>query len=107
LKQGWRSALSLGLNGDYVDLLGNYISSLRNGHIILPDREDELVWQKEPLGSYTPKFGYIALNIDPIQQNPRWWWKGLWKMKCPQKFKIYMCVALNNRIPTWDNLSRR
>jgi hypothetical protein len=105
--QGWRSVISLGLNGVYADLLRNYILALRRGHIRLTDREDELVWQKDPLGSYTPKSGYIALNIDPIQQNPRWWWKGLWKLKCPQKAKIYMWAALNNRIPTWDNLNRR
>jgi hypothetical protein len=104
--QGWRSDLSLGLNGASANLLETYISSLRRGHIRLSDKEDELVWKKDPLGSYTPKSGYIALNIDPIQQNPRWWWKGLWKLKCPQKSKIYMWAALNNRIPTWDNLSR-
>jgi hypothetical protein len=69
--------------------------------------EDELVWKKDPLGSYTPKFGYIALNIDLFQQNPSWWWRGLWKLKCPQKAKIFLWADLNDKIPTWDNLRRR
>jgi hypothetical protein len=42
-----------------------------------------------------------------LQQNPKWWWKGLWKQKCPQKAKIFMWAALNNRIPTWEALNKR
>ena len=56
----------LGLNGIYGDLLRIYIVTLRRGHIRLTDREDELVWQKYPIDSYTPKVGYIALNINPL-----------------------------------------
>jgi hypothetical protein len=47
------------------------------------------------------------LNIDLFQQNPSWWWRGLWKLKCPQKAKIFLWAALNDKIPTWDNLRRR
>jgi ribonuclease HI len=105
--QGWKNATLLGLNGIHADLMRNYIVALRRGHIRLTDRDDELVWKKDPIGFYTPKAGYIALNIDPLQQNPKWWWKGLWKMKCPQKAKIFMWAALNNRIPTWEVLIKR
>jgi hypothetical protein len=91
----------------YVDLMRSYIATLRRGHISLIDREDELVWQKYPLGFYTPKEGYIALNINSLQQNPKWWRKGLWKMKFPQKDKLFMWVALNNRISTWEIMNMR
>jgi len=80
------------------------IVALRRGHIRLKDREDELVWKKDPIGFYTLKSSYKAMNIDPLQQNPKWWWKGLWKMKCPQKSKIFMWATLNSQIPTWEVL---
>jgi hypothetical protein len=97
----------LGLNGNNVVLLENYISALRSGHIRLSDMEDELVWKKNHLGSYTPKFGYITLNMELLQQKPSWWWRGLRKLKFPPKAKIFLWAALNDKIPTWDNLSKR
>jgi hypothetical protein len=81
------------------------IATLKRSHIRLTNREDELVWKKDPLGYYTPKAGYIALNI-PLHQNPKWWWKGLWKQKFPKKAKIFMWTTLNNRIPTWEALNK-
>jgi hypothetical protein len=89
--QGWKNATLLGLNGIHAYLMTTYIVALRRGHIRITDKEDELVWKKDPIGFYTPKAGYIALNIDPLQQNPKWWWKGLWKLKFPSKRKnIYV-----------------
>lgn len=94
--QGWKNANLLGIVGIQAESLTNYIAALKRSHIRLTDREDELVWQKDPIGFYTPKSGYIALNINPMQQNPKWWWKGLWKLKCPQKAKNFMWATLNN-----------
>jgi hypothetical protein len=71
------------------------------------DREDELVWKKDPAGAYTPKLGYIALSLDLFQHQPIWWWKGLWKLKCPQKEKLFLWAALNQKIPTWEILQNR
>ena len=66
-----------------------------------------MVWQKDPSGIYTPKLGYIALSVDLFQQIPNWRWRGLWKLKCPQKAKIFLWAALNEKVPTWENLRKR
>jgi len=76
-QQGWRSASSLGLNGDLAILRGDYISVLWLGNIRVTDREGEMIWKKAPLGVYTPKLGYISLNINLLQQDPYQWWSGL------------------------------
>jgi hypothetical protein len=87
----------LGLTGASATQYKNYIAALQVRHIRLIDREDELVWKKDPSGTYTPKLGYIALSLDLFQQHQIWWWKGLWKLKCPQKAKIFLWAALNGK----------
>jgi hypothetical protein len=66
--QGWKSVTDVGLIGALATQYKNYITTLQVGHIRLIDREDELVWQKDPSGTYTPKLGYIALSMDLFQQ---------------------------------------
>jgi hypothetical protein len=44
-------------------------------HIPLLDQVDELVWALDSLGIYTPKLGYIQLNIDLHLRDLNWWWK--------------------------------
>jgi hypothetical protein len=45
--------------------------------------------------------------IDLHNQEPVWWWKGLWKIKCPLKAHIFMWFLIKNKIPTWDRLKNR
>jgi hypothetical protein len=104
--QGWKRATDLGLTGAFATQYKNYIAALQVGHIRLIDREDKLVWQKDPSGAYTPKMSYIALSMDLFQQHQIWWWKGLWKLKCPQKAKIFLWAALNGKVPTWEILQK-
>jgi hypothetical protein len=76
-KQGWLRPKALGLIGNISLAWINYISTLESGHIMIFEREDELVWQKDPHGVYTPKMGYVSLSIDLMQMEPCWWWRGL------------------------------
>ena len=62
-----------------------FLGALKSAHICLTDREDELVWVHAPHGLYTPKMSYIQLNIDLQLRETQWWWKGVWKLKCPIK----------------------
>jgi hypothetical protein len=39
---------------------------------------------------YTPKLGYIELNIDLLQRESCWWWSRLSKINFPLKTKIYV-----------------
>ena len=61
----------------------------------------------DPGGNYTPKAGYICLSAEAEGREEIWWWKILWKLKCPAKTKLFMWCVLENRVPTWDVLQRR
>jgi len=84
-----------------------YVSALKATHVRIVDKEDELVWKHVQHDRYTLKMGYIQLNILVHQRDPLWWWKGLWKLKCPQKAKLFMWCVITNKIPTWNRMKRR
>jgi hypothetical protein len=88
--QAWKDAALLGLGDDQVILWEDYIRVLKVGHIHISKREDELVWQHNPLWVYTSKSGYTQLNIDLLQHEPSWWWKGVYKLKFPLKSCIFL-----------------
>jgi hypothetical protein len=85
----------------------NFTRALKQSHICLVDREDELVWALDPFGIYTPKMGYTQLNIELHLRVPEWWWKGLWKLCCPLKSKIFMWSLIAKKVPTWEVMRKR
>jgi hypothetical protein len=70
----------------------NTLELSKQGHIQLSDREDELVWKHNTHGIYFPKARYIQINIDILHQEPSWWWKGIWKIKCLLKACFFPVV---------------
>lgn len=56
---------------------------------------------------YTPKTTYLHLIFADILKAWPWWWKSIWKLKCPMKARVFMWCLLENKIPTWDNLQKR
>jgi len=73
----------------------------------LTDCVDELVWKCALHGAYTPNIGYIKLNIDPHARDPLWWWKGVWKARCPLKSHIFFWCMMEPKVPTWDTMKKR
>lgn len=104
--QYWRRANTLILDQYEEGVLDLYIRELVLAHIHLIDQEDELVWDLDPAGSYTPKAGYIKLSTEVDPREEVWWWRPLWKLKCPAKTKLFMWCVLENRVPTWDMLQK-
>jgi hypothetical protein len=92
--QGWKDAQALNLDDHLTVPWNAYIKALKIGHIRIKDQEDELVWKLSPFGVYTPKDGYSFLMINLLQQVPDWWWKGIWKSKCPLKERLFMWCLL-------------
>jgi len=105
--QHWRRAQDIGLDPPEADVFNNYINNLVQAHIQLNEHEDEMVWDLDPNGGYTPKVGYIKLSSIEEQREAEWWWKPLWKLNCPAKIKIFMWCAIEGKVPTWDILQRR
>jgi len=60
----------LGLREVFVVPWKNYIRALKIAHICIMDKEDERVWEHSPHGIYTPKLGYIQLNIEMYLREP-------------------------------------
>jgi hypothetical protein len=58
-------------------------------------------------GVYTPKDGYVQLSTKILQQDVKWWWRKIWKQRCPTKGKILVWSILENIIPTWENIQKR
>lgn len=71
------------------------------------DKVDELIWDYDLHGSYTPKLGYQRLIVDLLGRPTVWWWKRIWKFKCLAKTRLFMWCVLENKVPTWDVLQRR
>ena len=105
--QYWRRANSLGLGDRETAFLDQYVRELVRANILLSDQEDLLVWEADPEGVYTPKMGYLCLSVGVENRVDVWWWRSLWKLKCPAKTKLFMWCVLNNKVPTWDVLQKR
>ena len=84
-----------------------FIRQLRASNVRLNNREDKLIWDYHPSGCYTPKHGYIQLNVLDHNREMVWWWKQLWKLKCLGKEKLLFWAILENKAPTWDILKKR
>jgi len=86
MTQKWLSADTIGFT-DPLDIVAwnGYIATLKSSHVRLSAAADCLIWNLSKSGKYSPKEGYAELmnrEVDSI-----WWWKVIWKMKCPLKTK--------------------
>ena len=63
-----------------------YLAIPKSSHARLSNEDDALVWNLSKSGKYTPKEGYAQLMHREVEHI--WWWKVLWKLKCPLKIKI-------------------
>ena len=73
----------------------------------LSNDDDELVWNLSKSGKYTPKEGYVQLLLNRTKLEYSWWWKVLWKFKCPLKAKIFCWFLLSDKDFTWDVIVRK
>jgi hypothetical protein len=106
-QQGWKKGRNLELNEPQTIIWDRYILALRRENICLSEGEDELIWDGDPGGTYTPKEGYVQLSIALTQQEEKWWWRRLWKIKIPAKGKLLVWSILENKVPTWDILQKK
>ena len=108
MEQGWISADDLGLV-DYQDVScwNGYLAILKASHVRLTNAMDVLVWNQSKSGKYSPKDGYLQLILDRNEMEYSWWWKVLWKLKCPLKSKIFCWFLFSDKALTWDVMVRK
>ena len=101
MEQGWLSADILGLVDDQnITCWNGYLAILKSSHIRLSNEVDVLVWNQS-------KSGYLQLILDKNEVTIFWWWKLLWKLKCPLKSKKLCWFLFSGKALTWDVLCRK
>jgi hypothetical protein len=53
-------------------------------------------------GEYTMNLGYRE-KMEEEMEGKSWWSSVVWKLESPFRAKIFMWLALDNKILTWDN----
>ena len=84
-----------------------YFEALNHAQIKLRDGEDVLIWDANQTGKYNPKAVYLVLSADGVNRAEAWWWKYLWKIKCPPKCRLFVWCVIENKAPCWENLQKR
>lgn len=73
-------------------------------------RPDSWYWSKEKMGMYTVKSAYASIqdraNVNDLSDNSGLWRK-IWNLKIPGQVKVCVWRALNEALPTKDQLLRR
>ncbi|XP_019189514.1 PREDICTED: uncharacterized protein LOC109183941 [Ipomoea nil] len=72
---------------------------------VSPDYEDMWYWYGDPRGEYSVKEGYKAVMGNYSQPAGTFdKWNKLWSLKVPPKWKTFLWRALNDILPTTENL---
>eukprot|EP00253_Pinus_taeda_P007836 PITA_07836 len=105
--QAWKTGEDLDLNPVWWDEWQIFIQELSRSNVRIKDRPDQLVWAHADSGSYSPKAGYSFLMTKKGWEEPAWWAKPLWKLKCPKKSRLFFWCILKKKVPSWDILQAR
>ena len=85
--QQWLTAEFIGFTDPQeIAVWNGYIAILKASHVRFSNDDDALVWNLSKIGHYLPKEGYAQLMVNR-EVDYIWWWKVLWKLKCPLKTK--------------------
>ena len=79
--------------------------------------QDSLVWLFTKNGRYSVKSGYHVVKLLKMAESSSGeasvhrastsLWSRVWKVRVPNKVKLFSWRACQNILPTWDNLVRR
>jgi hypothetical protein len=106
-KQGWLLAPQLGIPREWCIHSKNLLDELVHTHIILVDKEDELVWDfNESGGSYFVKLRYKKM-LPNVPEGREIWWENCWRINAPLKSTLFMWLILHEKFLTWNALQRR
>jgi hypothetical protein len=85
-----------------------YTTALKRAGISLSDSPDLLIWAGgDASGTCSVKNLYAALLHQQHLIADRSWLRQIWDWVIPLKLKLFIWLAGNGKILTWDVLSRR
>jgi hypothetical protein len=103
-QQKWLSWEEIRSGEDLAKAWKSYTETLKDRNVKIGEYEDQSLWSINPSRTYTPKLGYRSLDEKGFVGQLVWWWRIIWKLRCPSKNKIFMSLALNDKAPTWEFL---
>ena len=76
---------------------------------------DKITWAYSPLGLFTTSSAYkLLVSGDAVSQagssnvdTQKHFWKGVWRLRVPNKIKHFIWRGCNDALPTMSNLFRR
>jgi len=81
-KQEWHAVEFFGFVNDDMFRWSAYINALQASHIRLTREDDDLIWSRNDNGgTYSPRLGYKVIREEEEFNEPKWWFKGMWKFK--------------------------
>ena len=89
------------LTGDRWDRWLHLVNRLMGNHLTV--EPDKFTWGLTKSGKFTVK----SMYLDYMSDNTRFLRKYIWKMKVPQKIKIFTWFLMRKEILTKDNLAKR
>ncbi|GLT78296.1 hypothetical protein SLA2020_498360 [Shorea laevis] len=82
------------------------LNELLQGSKLVQGKQDSWRWGHDPKGTYSTKSAYIILNGNNTEPTSKQF-NMLWNKNVPLKVSAFVWKALQNRIPTGDNLLKR
>jgi hypothetical protein len=104
----WKSSEELELTGNLVDEWFSFCKALILSGIQLQPKEDLLIWSGgDHSGVMTVRNVYNTLAQEYWPNQISGWRRKFWSWDLALKIKLFMWLALENKILSWDNLRKR
>jgi hypothetical protein len=104
----WINSTELGFTGDMATEWDRFQRELIDSGAFLQDIEDELMWiGGDNSGSLTVKNTYLAILSTQGLARIGGWRQVVWKWDIQLKIKLFIWLAPENKILTWNNLQQR
>ena len=83
-------------------------------HVSGLDQDDSLVWPFTSHGEYSVRSAYHMLVSDSVMaeqastsSGEQKVWKGIWRIRAPNKIRHFIWTAVKDSLPTKENLQKR
>jgi hypothetical protein len=104
----WLSSSDLNLDGKWASDWNLFSTALKSAGISLTADPDSLLWTGgDGSGLLTVKNIYVALFSHFHPESFPSWLRQIWNWKVPLKLKLFVWLAGQDKVLTWDSLRRR
>jgi hypothetical protein len=85
-------------------MMDSGLRQLKLPKLFFSEEEDQLIYQYESNGVYSPKSLYVVINFRGVQPV---YLLVVWDLKIPPRVQIFLWLLSHNKIMTRDNLRYR